>query len=248
MYTLILAGGSGTRLRSIVNDVPKPMAPVCNMPFLEYVLANLKSVGLQKFIFLLHYKADYIQNYFSDGSKWDVEIIYSVEKEPLGTGGAISLLRERLDKTFCLVNADTLLTINFNKLTYIHYKQKPILTIALAKVNDPARFGEVLLDENNYVTSFKEKNCLKLITDSINEHYINAGFYMIEPQILKYIPENIPISLEKEVFPILLGHKEKILGFNDVKQFFDIGTPQDYIVFQKWIKDNPCYFFNYPNK
>lgn len=236
MYTLVLAGGFGTRLRSLVNNVPKPMAPIWGKPFLEYIILNLKGMGLRKFVFCLHYKADQIKNYFRDGSRWGVEIKYSIEKKPLGTGGAIGLLRNHLVQTFCLVNADTYINLDLNGLMEAHQRKKPAMTMALTKVRDSARYGEVHVDKGNYIISFKEKVNSNETVKYDNEILINAGFYIIEPDIFNYIPKSKPVSLEKEVLPLMINAKEKIMGYKYAQDFFDIGTPEDYLAFQRWVK------------
>jgi NDP-sugar pyrophosphorylase family protein len=230
MNVIILAGGFGTRLQSVINGLPKPMAPVGRRPFLEYLLDNLKKNGFYNFIFCLHYLAEKVKAHFSDGSKFGVRINYSLEEEPLGTAGAIGLLRDRFDDAFCVVNADTYLEINVQDFIAQHEKRQAFATMALVRVCNPERYGQVGLDDRWRVTGFTEKG-----QSQIRDGYINAGFYLFDPEVFTYIPANKFVSLEKDVFPAMLKKGEKVYGYPHVANFFDVGIPQDYFKFCRWV-------------
>ena len=232
MKTVILAGGFGTRLQPVLKGLPKPLAPVNSQCFLEYLLEYLKKNEFYDYIFCLHHMAGKIIEYFGRGDKMGVRIYYSIEENPMGTGGAIGLLRGILNEAFCVVNADTYLELDMKDYIEVHKNSGALATIAVTKVTDICRYGRVELDHDGYVKNFLEKE-----NGSQEEGYINAGMYIFEPGIFAYIPEKQFISLEKEVFPALLQVKEKIKSYSKVENFFDIGIPSDYENFQQWINN-----------
>ena len=230
MQAIILAGGFGSRLRPVIQDLPKPLAPVNGKPFLEYLLANLKKLGLSRFIFCVHYLAEKIQEYFDDGANYGINIEYSVEKKPLGTGGALGLLRRRLqERTFCVINADTYLNLDLGDCYSFHRQKDATATLALAAVENVHRYGQVITDKEDRVISFREKN-----VSVSGAGYINAGLYLLQPVVFEYIPEGRPVSLEKEAFPQMIAAGERVFGFKKVSEFFDIGIPEDYRSFFRW--------------
>jgi len=229
MHTVVLAGGFGTRLKSVLKDLPKPLAPVNDKCFLEYLLDNLKRNGLKDFIFCLHYMAEKITDVFDDGSKFGVKIIYSIEKEPMGTAGAIGLLRKELNETFCVVNADTYIELDIPSCIAAHKSSGAIATMAVTQVKDSSRYGRIILDNTGFIKDYTEKN-----ESPLKGGYINAGLYIFEPKVFDYIPANRFVSLEKEVFASLLKEKGVIFSYPHVKNFFDIGIPEDYHNFQQW--------------
>ncbi|MTV49692.1 NTP transferase domain-containing protein [Heliobacillus mobilis] len=241
MHAVVLAGGFGTRLRSVVNDVPKPMAPIHSKPFLDYILGQLKKNGIKSYTFCLHYMADAIQSYYTDGRVADVEIDYSLEASPLGTGGAIGLLRDRLRDTFCVVNADTYLELNVREMIQRHRQQGATASIALFNMPDPQRYGRLALDREGRIVQFNEKSGSKDVYfgDALSDASpINAGLYLLEPEIFEYIPRDQVFSLEKDLFPQLLEDKKVILGYDGVENFFDIGVPEDLSKFRDWVMES----------
>src|SRR3989344_8874586 len=191
---LILVGGLGTRLQPVVSDVPKPMADVNGRPFLEYVINHLKKFGITNIVLATGYMHEKIESYFGNGSKFGVKITYSREPEPLGTGGAIKLANKLLSGRFLLVNGDTWFDCALNKLEEEHEKNKIIGTLALAELKDTARYGLVITNAENKIEKFVEKgNAIQ------SENKINAGFYILEPEIFQHIPEG-KVSIESGVF------------------------------------------------
>lgn len=229
MHTIVLAGGFGTRLQYVLKDLPKPLAPVNSKSFLEYLLDSLKRNGLCDFTFCLHYMPEKIIEHFGDGSKLGIRISYSIEEKPMGTAGAVGVLRDKLNETFCVVNADTYLELNMQDCISAHKNSNAIATIAVTQVKDSSRYGRAVLDNTGLIKGFSEKG-----EGSLKNGYVNAGLYIFEPQVLDYIPENRPVSLEKDVFSALLGEKRAINSYPHVMNFFDIGIPEDYYNFQKW--------------
>jgi NDP-sugar pyrophosphorylase family protein len=229
MRVVALAGGFGTRLQSVLACLPKPLAPVNDRCFLEYPIENFKKYGIKDFTFCIYYMYEKLIQYFGNGDKFGINIDYSIEKEPLGTAGAVGLLRDKINETFCVINADNYINLDISECILRHKESKAIATIAVAHVNNTARYGRVEFDNEGSVKSFKEKN-----EDLMVEGYINSGFYIFEPEIFDYIPEGRSVSLEREVFVNLLKEKKKINSYSKVFDFFDIGIPSDYYTFIKW--------------
>ncbi len=225
MKTVILAGGLGTRLRPITYDYPKPMLPIRGKPFVEYLMNHLKSQGITEIILCLHYMADKFFEYFGDGTKFGLKITYSVEEAPLGTAGAIKNVENFLDETFVVLNGDTYVNLNFQKMLGFHRDNKALGTIALMRVKNPARYGSVDVCTDWRVIGFSEKT-------RVHNGYINVGAYIFRDKILDFIPKNEKISLEKEVLPNLLKNEERIYGFLTEGYFIDIGVLEDYQRFQ----------------
>lgn len=172
MKALVLAGGLGTRLRELINDRPKPMAPIAGRPFLEYLIIQLKRYELNDIVLCIGYLGEYIKGYFGHGSRWGVHISYSQENEPLGTGGAIKLAEELVqEKNFLVMNGDSFLDIDLNSLIDYHLKKKALATIALVEVEAPSRYGAVEINEKGEIESFTEKG------HSSRSKLINGGIY-----------------------------------------------------------------------
>ena len=229
MTVLILAGGLGTRLRKIVSNRPKPMILIANRPFLEYLILQLKRYSLTDIVLCIGHLGEQIREYFGDGGRWGVQITYSYEKRPLGTGGAIKLA-ERLIKEddFLVMNADSFLDVDPNRLIEYHLTREALVTMALVEVEDPGRYGAVEANENGEIKSFVEKGQ----GESTRPGLINGGIYVLNREIFKYIPEG-RVSLEKEVFPKLTG--KRFYGMLVKGFFIDIGVPEDY----KKLQENP---------
>jgi len=234
---IILLGGKGTRLASMVSEVAKPMAPIQGKPFLEYLICYLKSFSINQFIFLTGHKHDSIENYFSDGSKFKININYSREYATLGTGGAIKQAEELiLSEYFLLLNGDTFFELDINKFLKSS-KMDCLVNIALKHVNNAKRYGFVKKDNHGYITQFKEK------PKNLESGNINTGFYLMKKIILDQIPLQ-ETSLENDIFPQLIN-KMQIAGQSLEGNFIDIGIPEDYLKAQEviptWTKFNSNY-------
>jgi len=217
---IILAGGLGTRLRSIVADVPKCMAPVHNKPFLAYIIAYLESYGIKRFIFSLGYKHEVVTKYLTmHFPRLNAELV--VEEEPLGTGGAIRLSCEKAAGNNVIVaNGDTLFKADITLLTKLHLSHQADCTLALKPMHDFDRYGVVVLNEDNTIQSFKEKQHYK-------QGLINGGLYALNVQ--HFLRENLPqkFSFEKEYLEEFYD-KRKMMGSVQDQYFIDIGIPADY--------------------
>lgn len=218
---IILAGGFGTRLQPVLREFPKAMAPVNGRPFLEYQLAYLKFHGIGRVVISAGYRSETIINHF--GFRYNgIEIDYTVEKTPLGTGGGIRLAMEKCLRTTVLtLNGDTLFLIDLNDFELKHLQKETPVSIALRKVDDISRYGSVSLDKNNVVTAFGEKSAEKM------PGLINGGIYLLDRNfyLLHSKPGNF--SLEKDFFEIWYP-KSAISGFAFDAYFRDIGIPEDY--------------------
>ncbi len=218
MKAVVLAGGEGLRLREIIRDIPKPMAPVAGRPFLEYVIAQLRRWNFSEIILATGYKSSAIESFFGDGSRCGVRIRYSREDAPLGTGGALRLALQLVDDDpFVLLNGDSFADVNFDELLAFHSSHRAVCTVGLVSWGDASRYGKVEVNDNGEVTAFIEK--------APGVGYINCGIYAFG----RSIRENLPPysgSLEREVLPSLIGRG--LFGMPTKSFFVDIGVPEDY--------------------
>lgn len=219
---IILAGGRGTRLRESVRDLPKPLARIRDRPFLDILLGVLARSGrIRKAVLAVGYLADIIIRHYSDRKDIGLEIVFSVEKTPLGTGGAVRKALERTDTEEVLVmNGDSFAEVGIDSLIEVHRKGGMPATMVVARINDTSRYGRVDIGPGGRVRSFEEKVAQPL------PGFINAGIYVIRREVLAGIPADRPVSLEREILPGLL--KEGIRGFVAEGKFIDIGIPEDY--------------------
>lgn len=236
MKALYLAGGMGTRLKPLTDDLPKPMVPIMNKPLLERSMANLKENGIHEIVISTCYKSQYIKDYFGNGDKFGLNIEYVCEDAPLGTGGAIKKTGHLYDDTFLVFNADILCNMDFRKLIEFHKAKSAAVTIAVTKVENPSAYGVIEYDQNDYALSFTEKPA----ADQIKSNFINAGVYVIEPSVLKGIPENRPVSVERDIFPALLEKGDKIAVYKGCSYWMDIGTPEKYLQTHVDIMSGAC--------
>ncbi|MBL7899611.1 MAG: nucleotidyltransferase family protein [Crocinitomicaceae bacterium] len=222
---IILAGGLGTRLRSEIGEFPKVLAPVNGKPFLTYVLDYLKKNGIETAVLSVGYKAELIHEQFGDDYQ-GMKLIYAVEKEPLGTGGGMKLaLEKNKAEMFFVLNGDTFFDIDLKQLETFHLLNKSTCTLALKKMKNVDRYGNVELDENGKIKAFSEKKFRE-------EAVINGGIYCINRGILIHYPVNTPFSFETNYLENKPQAKN-IFGKIFDNYFMDIGVPEDYQQFQK---------------
>jgi len=220
MKAIILAGGEGKRLRSVINDVPKPMAPINGKPFLEYLILQLRKQNIKDIIFSIGYKGSIIKSYFQDGDNWDINIEYSEEDKPLGTGGALRKAGELIDdEQFIVMNGDSFFDIELKQLISFHEDKQAVATIGLAFVETIERYGHVEIRNDGEVTKFVEKG------NSVSAGYINGGIYLLTSKLINKIPLG-QVSLETEVLPNLIGRG--LFGMKFKSFFIDIGNPEEY--------------------
>jgi NDP-sugar pyrophosphorylase family protein len=215
---MILVGGKGTRLRSVVNDRPKPMADVAGRPFVEWVLLHLRSQNIQHVIFCTGYMGNVIEAYFGDGRKWGIDIAYSREETLLGTAGAVRVALPLIkSERFLILNGDSYCNWDIHRLETAHIALGAQATLWLVHVENSNRFGSVELDETSSIRSFKEKS------PDQQSGLINAGIYLVERRMVEAIPPGQHVSMETEVFPIMID--DGLCGVVGMGQFIDIGLP-----------------------
>lgn len=217
---IILAGGLGTRLRSAVPELPKCMAPVNGKPFIAYVIEYLQQQGIKKFILSLGYKHEIITEYISNQLAID-DCQFSIEEEPLGTGGAIKLACSKAtEQNVIVTNGDTLFKVNISSLSSFHINNQADCTLSLKPMNNFDRYGVVELNNNQSVISFKEKKWY-------DSGLINGGVYALN--VSSFVKENLPLkfSFEKDYMEALFN-KRKMYGIVQDEYFIDIGIPEDY--------------------
>jgi histidinol-phosphate phosphatase family protein len=237
IQVLILVGGKGTRLQTVVSDVPKPMADIDGVPFLEYLLRYLSQQGFKNFCLLTGYKKEVIYDYFGNGADFDIQVSYSNEMEPLGTGGAIKkAVSESLFENFLVLNGDTFFQIDYKYFVSQGFKKNALANMALHFTSNMGRYGVVEFNENNQVTSFVGNG-----TNNKLDGFINAGAYLLRRDIINYICEGYT-SLESDVFPKLVNLSE-VYSFPVGGNFIDIGVPDDYALsvklIPKWMSYEP---------
>ena len=221
---VILVGGEGTRLRPITSRVPKPVAPVVERPFVAYILDNLARHGVERAIFSTGFLAEAIEAEIGDGADYGLQVEYALEDDPLGTAGAIANCRDRLhDDVFFVFNGDVLSDVDLSALAALHADRGGMGTIYLTPVEDPRRYGLVELREDSSVASFLEKP-----GEWSGEALINAGVYVLEPEVLDMIPPGRMFSIERGVFP-RLAQAGSLFGYVDRCYWRDIGTPESYL-------------------
>lgn len=216
----VLCGGLGTRLRPVLADLPKSMGLISGTPFLELLLDRLRSQGVDDVILGTGYMAAKIESYFGSGNKFDVRIRYSREDKPLGTGGALKLAEPLISDPVLVLNGDSYVEWSLNPMLELFSGKDADLVLVLQAVPDVTRYGTVALDHDGRVTEFIEKGI------RAGPGLINAGVYLLGKQVVRDLPAGTAISLERDVFPRLLGRR--IYGLVCPGPFIDIGIPDDF--------------------
>ena len=231
MQAILLCGGMGTRLRSVVSDRPKPMADICGKPFLQYLLEMLREKGITEVIFALGYMGEMIEEYFQDGSAFGLKIAYSYEEDPLGTGGAIrNALPKIMEEEVLVLNADTYFPMDYQGLYRFHQENDGDFSLATRAVPDISRYGAVRRDAAGRILAWNEK-----LEDGGQPlaGEINGGIYVMKKSLIAEIPEGKQ-SLEQDCVPNWLFEGKRIFGLHFDGYFMDIGIPKDY---QQFITD-----------
>ena len=224
MKAVILAGGLGTRLRPLTFNTPKALVPVLNRPFLEYVLRSLEKHGIDEVILTLSHLAPAIEACFGDGRRLGLKIHYVMENSPLGTAGAVKNSIEFISDSFFVLNGDVFTDLDFSALLAFHRQHKARVTIALIPVENPTSYGLIETDSRGCVRRFLEKPRPEEVTTNM----INAGAYILEPEVLNSIPAGTEYSFERQLFPVLLAHREPVYAYAYAGYWIDIGSPEKY--------------------
>jgi mannose-1-phosphate guanylyltransferase len=228
MKAVILVGGEATRLRPLTCNTPKIMVPVLNRPFFEHLVGYLKAHNIIDIVLAVGKAPEQIQDYFGDGSKLGVRITYSIENFPMGTAGAVKNAERFLDDSFVVFNGDVFTDIDLSMMMRLHRKNKATASLALTPVDDPTIYGLVEIDSRGKVKRFIEKPG----RDKVTTNMINAGIYIMEPDILNYIAPNAFSMFEHDVFPPLLEKGQAVYGYPFQDYWIDIGTPDKYLRLQ----------------
>ncbi|MHA2038492.1 MAG: sugar phosphate nucleotidyltransferase [Promethearchaeota archaeon] len=225
---IIISGGWGTRLRPLTCTIPKPLIPIVNKPVLERQILLLKAAGITDIILAVSVMGDILKNYFGDGSNLGVNIQYTDERSPMGTAGAIKLAEDYLnDDNFFMLNGDVILNFDFKQLLEAHEKNKGIGLIGGKIVKDPSRYGVLIIEEpSNKILKFLEKDEYTPPGDEYIPMPINAGVYLLEPEIFNHIEPGKKVSIERDVFPKLALEGE--LYYHHIPGVWkDIGKPEE---------------------
>jgi mannose-1-phosphate guanylyltransferase len=219
---ILLVGGFGTRLMPLTKNTPKPMLTVAGLPVTEHQLAMAKKAGITTVVLATSYLSEVFIPYFGDGSKWGMNLLYAIEKQPLGTGGAIRNAAKLLtgDESIVVFNGDVLSSHNLSQQILEHEANNADVTLHLTEVEDARAYGCVPTDSDGRVTAFLEK------MDSPVTNTINAGCYVFKASVVKAIPEDRVISVERQIFPELVEKHGQVFGFIDDSYWLDIGTPK----------------------
>lgn len=230
MEAVVLAGGLGTRLRKTVRGLPKSLAPIGKFPFLSYLLGWLQSQGIAEVILAVGHRRKAIVHHYSEHRPLGIRLRYSVENTPLGTGGALRNVRPLLvGEEFFVLNGDSIFDVDLQQMLAFHRRHRSEATLALASPPKAGRYGSVLLSTQGRIKAFVEKGATSSTRTSGRpnlSHWISGGLYLMNKSVFRHMPRRQEISLEKEVFPRLIGGP--FYGFPSKGYFIDIGVPEDY--------------------
>ncbi|WP_456435388.1 sugar phosphate nucleotidyltransferase [Thermovibrio ammonificans] len=224
MKAVVMAGGFGTRIQPLTNSLPKPMLPVVNLPMMEHTMKKLVALGVEEFVILLYYKPEVIKEYFGDGSRLGVKVNYVLPEADYGTAGAVKKAQQFLNETFIVVSGDVITDFDFREIAGFHEFKKSPVTITLTSVSNPLQFGIVITDKEGKILKFLEKpGWGEVFSDTIN-----TGIYIMEPEVLDFIPENVPFDFSKDLFPLLMEKGIELFGFKAQGYWKDVGNPDAY--------------------
>ena len=225
MKAVLMAGGSGTRLRPLTCDIPKPMVPMLNRTMAEHIIDLLKKHGIRDIIITLYYLPQVIQSYFGDGRDFGVNITYAIEeKMPLGTAGCVKAVEHLLDDTFIVISGDTLTDTDLTAAIEFHNQKKSLATLVLTRVENPMDLGVVITDPEGRIERFLEKpSSSEIFSDTIN-----TGTYILEPEVLAHLDPDKEFDFSKDLFPLLLKRSDPMYGYIANCYWEDVGSLQAY--------------------
>lgn len=226
MRVVIMAGGEGTRLRPLTITRPKPMTFVVGKPIMEHIINLLVDQGFKDFTATLYYLPEIIQEYFDDGSNWNIRLDYSIEESPLGTAGSVKYaLKSKPKERILIISGDALTDFDLNSAIRFHEEKQALVTIVLTSVENPLEYGVVITNEEGKIIKFLEKPSWgEVFSDNVN-----TGIYILEPEVLDYIPENQPFDFSKDLFPLLLERKAPLYGYKAEGYWCDIGNLEQFL-------------------
>ncbi|TAN61130.1 nucleotidyltransferase, partial [bacterium] len=226
MKCIIMAGGFGTRLRPLTNSLPKPMVPMANKPIIDHIIELLKLHSFKDLTALLYFQPEQIQNHLGDGSSFGVKVDYVSANVDYGTAGSVAyaMRQKPTGSTTLIISGDVLTDIDLAKAVAFHKKNKAIATIVLTRVENPLPFGIVITDKKGRIERFLEKPTWgEVFSDTIN-----TGIYILEEEVLKFIPEGTEFDFSKNLFPLLLQNKKPIYGYTATGYWKDVGSLEEY--------------------
>ncbi len=224
MKAIIMAGGEGSRLRPLTCDRPKPMVPLMNRPMMEHIIALLKRFELKNIGVTLQYLPEQIENYFGDGREFGVQMQYFNETSPLGTAGSVKNAGSFLDETFLVLSGDALTDFDLQSAIDFHRQKGGVATLVLTSVENPLEYGVVITDKSAQITQFMEKpGWGEVFSDTVN-----TGIYILEPEVLQYIPEASKFDFSQDLFPLLMAKGYPLYGYVAAGYWCDIGNLQQY--------------------
>lgn len=220
-----MAGGMGTRLKSVTGDTPKPLAKLVGKPILEHILTLLKNNGITEVCLSLRYGAETIINNFGSGERFGIAIKYNIESTPLGTAGGVKACERFMGgRDFLVISGDCACDFDLRALFEAHHRHNACVTIALAQNSSPLQYGTVLVNSKDEIVSFTEKPSWNKVVSDL----VNTGIYVVSPRAMGYVPKDKPFDFSKDLFPKILSDNEKIIGVQMDGYWCDIGTPREY--------------------
>jgi len=225
MRAVLMAGGTGTRLRPLTCDLPKPMVSILNRPITEHILNLLKRHGIKEVIATLHYLPDQIRDYFGEGTDFDVSMKYVVEEDrPLGTAGCVKNVEDLIDGTFLVISGDSITDFDLTAAIKFHKDKGSLATLILRRVGEPMAFGVVITDEQHRIQRFLEKPS----TSEVFSDTVNTGIYILEPEVLAHLAPKTPSDFSQDLFPLLLAKSIPMYGYIADGYWCDIGSLEAY--------------------
>lgn len=224
MKGVIIAGGRGSRLRPLTNEMPKPMIPILDKPVMEYCIEHLKEHGITEIAVTVQYLSSKIIDYFGDGRQYGVNLTYFEERRPLGTAGSIKNAETFFDESFVVIYGDVISNFNLTKGIQFHCSKNSLVTIFMTTVQNPMDYGIIRTNETGKVTRFLEKPA----RPEIFTNQINTGIYIMEPEILHYIKKGETVDFSLDLFPTLLKKGCPIFGFKTNGYWSDVGNMAKY--------------------
>ena len=226
LKTVIMAGGKGTRLRPLTFTRPKPMIPLVNRPIIQHTVERLKSMGFEDIVMTLNYRSDTVKEHFQDGSSMGVNINYSVEESPRGTGGSVLKAKKYIKDTFLVLSGDVISNVNFKDVLKFHKDKGAVATLVLTPVEDPSHFGIAVLDEDSKIINYLEKPS----ADQVFSKIANTGIYIFEPEIFNFFDDKKgEMDFSNEIFPRLIEEDAGIYGYVFDGYWNDVGRPETYL-------------------
>lgn len=223
MKIVVIAGGQGTRIASVNKEIPKALIPIEGKPILEYEIEMARKQGFDDFLFIIGYKGDQIEDYFGNGSKWNINIEYFKEDEPLGTAGALGMLKDRLNDNFFVFYGDTIMDFDMNEMLRFHKENDAAATLFVHPNDHPYDSDIVLLNKDKRVTGFSNKPHPE---DFVSKNIVNAALFIFTPAILDEIEYGIKSHIEKDILPKCLKKGLPIYGYLSAEYIKDMGTRQ----------------------